>query len=198
MQDGKYTLFGIQFGLGEISALAAIVGILIAPAALVVALATLYTRIKHRRLDEIKDRLGDPAAREEEYQRLSAKTAHESYFAAIRRINVWADGFFGDNPEQRRYGHFTWPAFVRCLQIALFYPLLFLLIGWAFGAPGKFGPLDLLPADISLSWRWFNIVLLLLFTLFVYVVFHSFDKIIEIVFKKVDRFILRRTNLTRG
>ncbi|MEZ5873137.1 MAG: hypothetical protein R3D32_15100 [Nitratireductor sp.] len=148
---------------------------------------------KGRAIDRVERRLADPAARKAEYDKLSAKTAHEAYFAAIRRLEGWVDSVYRFAPRAGWRGWFTFGAFNRCLQIAILYPMLVLMVGWALGASGAFGPLQLLPDDLEGGQRWLSIILAVVAFVPVYLFWRNFDRIYELVKARVHGFITSRT-----
>ncbi|MEM5475141.1 hypothetical protein [Pacificibacter sp. AS14] len=110
---------------------------------------------------------------------------HKTYSDRLTRLNTWADGFYG----KRLFG---WQSFMPCLSLAMIYPIIAALIGWAIGGNPSVGGLTLSEANTPLVQRWTSLTCITASFSVLYLVFKNIDKILDRV---TELFALWRNGL---
>lgn len=109
--------------------------------------------------------LSDPASRKHLADWLTEGSWWERYRNGVREGLARLQQFFGSP--------WSWRAFDRCLLLAVFYPITFILVGWAFGGSGNLRGVSWEPPEAGTLPQWGVVTIILSCTATICVIFYS-------------------------
>lgn len=116
-------------------------------------LGLVYSYYRTSLLPDLKEKLADTTHRTRIIQATNNRNSN-AYFDALHHMIHWADDFYGPAKFGQR-------AIARCLQLAIFYPLIAALLGWVIintHSPGGLQLFHDLPDVWSRLWRAFLLI----------------------------------------
>jgi len=115
-------------------------------AGLIVTVASLMYQHFDKREARLREQLNSAPHRDNLIARYDC-TAAQGYYATIKRLLNWADGFYGKPLGLR--------ALDRCITLAFVYPLFAALVGWVFWDVSAPGGLPLFAENMKLPHQLF-------------------------------------------
>lgn len=151
------------------------------------AVFTIYAYVWPRLEKKLETRLDSAHDRTLISKELTRDHFFDRYRGRLGRFNQMLDGFFG----KKLLG---FQALDRCLAIALFYPILFMILGWIFGLHITVGTENFLPQGWAVWQRLLLLLGLISYAGIVYFLFNNLDRIID----GIDRFLQRAFGALAG
>ena len=135
------------------------------------------TTARFGRVPEI-DKLKDPKSRPRAIARYRVGRSR-AYFNAIAALLAWAERFYGPR--------WSWQSYTRCLQIAFFYPMTFVLAQLVLSEVDQLGGLEVFNSDPNLGERIITLALISFGWISTYVMLVNSGTIINVYTNIFDR-----------